>query len=190
MRTRRVVTVLSLLAFPAIGYAQQTLADSAPHAGTWGAEVFIGSGGTGPSVLRFLSPRFVLLFGADFSVAHSKQDDLTGGTFSVTQTNVAARLGVRSYRRSSAERLRPVVGLGARTAYTNSSTGADARTIGGYAELGAVYFATPRVSFGATGEVQASNGKQTRIGVTGSQTDLGTTVISASLMRAILSVYF
>lgn len=190
MRTRRVVAVLSLLMVPAIGYAQQTPADSAPHGGTWGAEVFIGSGGTGPSILRFQSSRFALLFGADFSITHTEQDDFTGGSFSVTQSNVAARLGVRSYRRSSAERLRPVIGLGARAGYTNSSTGADSHTVGGYGEFGAMYFATPHVSLGATGEVQANYGKRTVIGVTGSETDLGTTVISASLMRAILSVYF
>jgi hypothetical protein len=191
MRTRRLVVAASLLVVPAIGYAQQTPTDSVPRAHSWGAEVFLGSGGTGASILRFQSPRFALLFGADFSMSHIDQT-IDGGTSTVTQSNLGARFGVRSYRHSSAERLRPVIGFGARASYAKGSPDVRIWTTGVYGELGAMYFLTPHVSLGGTGELQASYGKRKQTtGIAGQiEVEQTTTVISASLMRVMLAVYF
>jgi hypothetical protein len=163
MRTRRLATVLALSIIPAIASSQQTPSDSTPHAGTWGAEVFLGSAGAGASILRFQSPRLALLFGADFNVSHidSDSDGQISGS-SGTSSNVAARLGMRTYRQSSAEQLRPVVGFGVRAAYAKGPSEFRTWSTGVYGELGAVYFLTPHVSLGGTAELQANYGKRSR----------------------------
>lgn len=193
MHTRRFVTALLVLFVPAITYAQQTSpSDSMPRAGTWAAEIGLGSAGAGASLLRFQSPRFALLFGADFNVTRVEDDSDASTLFGQTgtQTGFAARLGGRSYRESSSERIRPVVGFGARAGYTKGL--ADFRTwsTGIYGELGAMYFVTPHLSLGGTGELQANYGKQKRT-VSPTQTiEQTTTSFGGSLVRVMLSVYF
>ena len=193
MHTRPLAIALSLFVTPAIVHAQQASPDSMPHAGTWGAEVFLGNAGSGASILRFRSPKVALLFGADFSYSHSGEDNGTIGLPATTTTNVAARLGFRNYRGSSADRLRPVVGAGLRSSYADA-TNASLWTAGAYGELGAMYFLTPHISLGGTGELQASYGKrtQTRFLQNGIQDSAkqSVTTVAASVMRVMLAVYF
>jgi hypothetical protein len=191
MRIRHLGPALALLITPAIASSQQASADSMPSSGTWGAEVFIGSGGTGASLLRFMSPSRALLFGADFDVA--RVDDDSEGPFnsgSGTQASVAARFGVRSYRESSNERLRPVLGFGARGSYGRGPSEIRSWSTGVYGELGAVYFLTPNVSLGGTGEVRASYGKRKQTLSAGPSIEATTTAFGGSLMRVMLAVYF
>lgn len=194
MHTRRLAIALSLFIAPAIVQAQQASPDSMPHAGTWGAEVFLGNAGSGASILRFRSPNVALLFGADFSYTHIGDADGTLTVSSGTSANVAARLGLRNYRGSSADRLRPVVGVGLRSSYSEPSSNSHAWSAGAYGELGAMYFLTPHISLGGTGELQASYGKrkQTFTIQSGIQESAkqNTTTVTASLMRVMLAVYF
>jgi len=192
MRALRLAVLSSLLAAPTIASAQQASSDSLPHSGTWGAEVFLGSGASGANLLRFQSSRMALLLGADFNVTHVENDDDNPATAVAagTQSTFAARLGMRTYRQSSSERLRPIVGFGARTSYAKGPTSFRSWTAGGYAELGATYFLTPHFSLGGTGELQASYGKrkqQIGLNTTAEQT---TTNFSGSLIRVLVSVYF
>lgn len=193
MRTRRLAIALSMLITPAIVQSQQASADSMPHTGTWGAEVFLGNAVSGASILRFRSPKVALLFGADFAYSHTGDGDGTLPAGSGTATSVAARLGFRNYRGSSADRLRPLVGLGLRTSYSDTPT-VSLWSAGGYGELGAMFFLTPHISLGGTGELQASYGKRTQTVIfqTGNRESVkqNTTTVTASLMRVMLAVYF
>ena len=195
MPTRRLAIALALFVTPAILHAQQASPDSMPHAGTWGAEVFLGNSGSGASILRFQSPKIALLFGADFSYSHTSDDDGSSGYFGGTGTFVAARLGLRNYRGSTADRLRPVVGVGVRTSYSKGTSDLQLWGAGAYGELGAMYFLTPHVSVGGTGEVQAGyqQRKQTITSFPDAQRQTikqNTTTVTASLMRVMLAVYF
>jgi hypothetical protein len=191
MFARRLAVVFSLLVTPALALAQATAADSMPAAGSWAAEVTLGPGVSGANLLRFQSRRLALVLGGEFSVIHIDDD---GNTSSFvlppgTQTNVGARLGIRTYRESSSERLRPIVGVGARTEYSKGPSSERSWEAGGYAELGATYFLTPHFSLGGTGELQASLGKRKQ--TIASQTiDRTTTTFGGSLIRVLMSVYF
>lgn len=194
MHTRRLAIALSMFITPAIVHSQQAAPDSMPHAGTWGAEVFLGNSGSGASILRFQSSNVALLFGADFSYSHTSDDDGTIG-LSSSGTLVAARLGLRNYRGSTAERLRPVAGVGVRTVYGKGSSDSQTWSAGAYGELGAMYFLMPHISLGGTGEIQASYGKRKQTITSfpnGSSQTLkqNSTTVTASLMRVMLAVYF
>jgi hypothetical protein len=194
MQTRLLVAVLPVLVVPTIAHAQRApVSDSMPGAGTWAAEAIIGSGASGASLLRFQSARTALLLGADFNVFHQEEDDDEGtgvGLLSGTTSTVNARLGVRSYRQSDTDRLRPILGFGARGGYSKSSSNVRGWTTGVYGELGAVYFVTPHLSLGGTGELQANYGKQKlRSGATTTR-EVTLTSINGSLIRVMLSVYF
>lgn len=157
MRALRLVAVLSSIVVPSILYAQRPpSADSVPRAGEWAAEFNIGSA-TGASLLRFWSPESALLLGAEFAVTHDDNNNATSGTY----TNVSGRVGVRRYRRSSTERLRPVIGFGARGGIMRAPNDAEGWSASVYGELGAVYFVAPHLSVGGVGELQASYTKQT-----------------------------
>ena len=194
MHIPRLAVALSLFATPALVSAQQTSPDSMPHKGTWAAEAFLGTSTSGASILGFRSASVALLFGVDLSYSHASEAE--GGFLlsSGTTSNVAARLGVRNYRGSSTERLRPVVGAGLRTSYSETSSVIRAWSAGAYGELGAVYLLTHHISLGGTGELQASYGKrkQTRTVPGGSQNDADQTVssVAVSLMRVMIGVYF
>ena len=189
MRTR-LAAALVLVLTPTLAVAQAA-SDSTPRPGSWGAEVFIRDGGTGASLLRFQSSSRALVLGAEFDFQNV---DTEAGTVSVggdgTRSNLALRLGVRSYRQSSTERLRPVIGFGARGAYGNGPSDFTDWSAGVYGELGAVYFLTPHVSLGGTGEMNASYGKRTQTLSSGVEIDQSSTSFGASLMRVMLSVYF
>jgi hypothetical protein len=133
-----------------------------------------------------------LLLGAEFNVIHVENDDdnpITAGTEG-TQSTFAGRLGLRTYRQSSAERLRPIVGFGARTTYSKGPTSFRSWSAGGYAELGATYFLTPHFSLGGTGELQASYGKRKQQIGLNTTSDQSITTFGGSLMRVLVSVYF
>jgi hypothetical protein len=188
----RLAILASLLAAPAIASAQRTSSDSLPHSGTWGAEVFLSSGNSGANLLRFQSNRMALLLGAEFNVTHIENDDDSQATSAAagTQSGFAARLGLRTYRQSSSERLRPIVGFGARSTYSKGPSSFRSWSAGGYAELGATYFLTPHFSLGGTGELQASYGKRKQQIGLNTTIDQTTTVFNGSLMRVVVSVYF
>jgi hypothetical protein len=107
-----------------------------------------------------------------------------------TQSTFAARLGLRTYRQSSTERLRPIVGFGARTSYAKGPSSFRSWTAGGYAELGATYFLTPHFSLGGSGELQASYGKRKQQAGLNTTIEQTTTAFGGSLMRVLVSVYF
>jgi hypothetical protein len=194
MHPRGLAIVLTLFITPAILHTQQTSPDSMPHAGTWAAEAFVGTSSSGASILRFRSANVALLFGADLSYSHASESDGTFFLASGTTASAAARLGLRNYRGSSTDRLRPVVGFGLRTSYSETSSSIRTWSAGAYGELGAVYLLTHHLSLGGTGELQASYGGQKRT-VTfpagGEQTAKQNIVtVGASLMRVMLAVYF
>jgi hypothetical protein len=184
---------LSFTVLPMMAHAQrQASTDSVPRTGEWAAELILGPSATGANLLRFTSPQFALVFGADFDVTHRKSESTTtAGVFSQSGTfsSVAARLGVRSLRQPPTERLRPVVGFGVRGTYSGGPSDFRAWQAGVYGELGAVYFIAPHVSLGGTGELRVSYGKQKQ----GSALSTGETTftdVGGSIARLLLSVYF
>ena len=166
-----------------------------PHKGTWAAEAFLGTSSSGASVLRFQSGSVALLFGADISYSHAGAPDGEALLASGTTANVAARFGFRNYRGPTTDRLRPVVGAGLRTSYSETSSVLTTWSAGAYGELGAVYLLTHHISLGGTGELQASYGtrKQTRTSFangTEQTSKQDVTTIGVSLMRVMIGVYF
>ena len=92
-----------------------------PHKGTWAAEAFVETSGTGASILLFRSTNLALLFGADLSYSHAGESEGTGFFLqSGTTASMAARLGLRNYRGSRTDRLRPVIGGGLRASYSEN----------------------------------------------------------------------
>lgn len=113
-----------------------------------------------------------------------------GATFEGSFGKVTGRVGLRSYRESRTERLRPVIGAGVRGSYGKSTTDFRSWSTGVYGELGAVYFVAPHLSLGGTGELQASHGKYTQRSGSDSRSGTTTTAFSGSVMRLLVSVYF
>lgn len=195
MRTLRVVGVVSFLVAPVMASAQQSPpADSVPHAGEWAAEAAVTPSATGASLLRFRSPTFAWVLGADFNTTRNKSEFSSPVLGDVENTSsytaVNARLGVRSYRQSGTERLRPVVGAGAIGGFSRVSSDVHAWRAGVYGELGAVYFVASHLSLGATGELQANYAKQTQENASGDKSEATTTSVGGSLVRVLVSVYF
>lgn len=181
-----------VLGLPSTTLAQRAVTDSVLRKGEWGAEVVLGPSITGASVLRFLSSRTALVVGANASVSHSKHEIDDGFSFpdqSSTQSNIDGRLGLRRYHSSAREHLHPLVGVGVRSIYTKLAADSHAWTAGGYGELGAIYFFTPHLSLGATGEVSALYSKTTQRANNTKATSTSTAV-NASLVRVLASVYF
>jgi hypothetical protein len=191
--TVRLIVALSSVIVPSVIHAQRPAsADSVPRAGEWGAEAIIEPSGTGAALLRFWSRESALLIGAQFSVTHfdANQAGASVSGFTGTSTGVTTRLGVRRYRQSSTERLRPVLGVGARGGYASSFNDNHSWNIGAYGELGAVYFVVPHVSLGAVGEVQTFYEKQTQDNGLLGKIESTRTQFGASLLRVLLGVYF
>jgi hypothetical protein len=194
MHTTRFAVAVCLFATSAVK-AQETSPDSMPHKGTWAAEAFVGTS-SGASILRFRSTNVALLFGADLSYSHAGESEGSGYFLqSGTSWNVAARLGMRKYRGSRTDRLRPVVGGGLRTSYSENLSVVRAWSAGAYGELGAVYLLTHHISLGGTGELQASYGQQKRTTNSSPTGGPGTSkqnvaTVGLSLMRVMLAVYF
>jgi len=195
MRTVLFVAAVSFLVAPMVASAQQSPpADSVPHAGEWAAEAAVTPSATGASLLRFRSRTFAWVLGADFNTARSKSEfsgPVVGDVENTSSfTAVTARLGVRSYRQSGTERLRPVLGAGAVGNFSRASGDARLWRAGVYGELGAMYFVASHLSLGATGELQASYVKQTQGNANGAKTKATTTSVGGSLVRLLVSVYF
>jgi hypothetical protein len=189
------LAVALFMAVPTMLSAQrQTSADSVPRAGEWAAEVVLGPSITGASVVRFTSPSSALLVGADFNVSHYnfETNAINGEDRSYTTTGLNARLGLRHYRESSTERLRPLLGVGARGGYSKITDNADSHTwnAGVYGELGAVYFVASHVSLGATGELFVVHQEQKQGGSSGFTATSKSTAFGGSLVRVLASVYF
>ena len=189
MHTRHLVATLSLLITPAVTLAQ-TASDSTPRPGAWAAEVFVRDGGTGGSLLRFLSSRNALVMGLDANVMNVDTDGPGTSSVEGTTSNFGLRLGMRTYRQSGTEQLRPVFGFGARGGYSDGGSGFTSWTAGAYGELGAVYFLTPHVSLGATGELEASFGKRTQTVGSGVKLEQKMAGVSGTLIRVMLGVSF
>jgi hypothetical protein len=156
----------------------------------WAAEVALG-GSTGASLLHFVSRRTALLAGAEFALGHNEsKSEIEGTTSESSFSNVTGRLGLRSYRDSGTERLRPVLGMGVRGSYAKLSTDVHSWNAGIYGELGAVYFVAPHLSLGGTGELQATYGKSQRAAITGMITETTSTTFAGSVARFLVSVYW
>ena len=192
MRTARFINTVALLVLPSFAFAQSP-ADSTPRAGQWGAEGSLAGSTLGTALLRFRSPTSAWVVGADFSVARSKTEfGASGASFadSRTQVSLSTRLGLRSYRQSDVDRLRPIIGGGVFGSVTRGSNDSKGWRTGLYGELGATYFVAPHVSLGATGEVRASYEKDERESGTGQRSEFTMTSFGASLARVLVSVYF
>jgi hypothetical protein len=190
MRTRHLVVTSLVLVMPAIAAAQRPAADSTPHAGQWGAEASFG-GGSGASLLRFLSARTALVVGAEFATGHTDSDssEPIDSPFDGSYGSVTARVGVRRYRESRAERIRPVVGGGLRGSYATNPTDTRSWSAGAYGEVGALYFVAPHLSIGGVGEVQAMYEK-TRQTSGGGFYETSRSSVVGSVIRLLVSVYF
>jgi len=193
MRTLALPVTLSLLLIPVVASAQAPASsDSTPRAGQWGGEVVIGPSATGASLLRFQSPRLAWILGADFNISRRELevDGPVDSDESQTLMDVAARLGLRSYRESSNDRLRPIVGGGLRLGLADGPNEVSSTSVGVYGELGAVYFVASHLSLGAAGELTAGYSKRTLDGIGTTTTELTSLEFSGSLVRVMLSVYF
>ena len=193
MRSTLLPVTLSLLLIPAIASAQaSSSSDSTPRAGQWGAEVVVGPSASGASLLRFQSRRLAWVLGADFNISRRELevDGPVDTDDSQTFMDVRARLGLRSYRESSSDRLRPVVGGGLRLGLADGPDDASTTTVGVYGELGGVYFVAPHLSLGAVGELTAGYSKRKLDGIGTTTTELTSLDFSGSLVRVMLSVYF
>lgn len=182
-----------MLLVPVIVTAQESsAADSTPRAGQWGGEVVIGSSASGASLLRFQSPRLAWVLGADFNISRRELEIDGPVDTDETQTfkDVTARFGLRSYRASSNDRLRPIVGGGLRLGLADGPDEVRTTTVGLYGELGAVYFVASHLSLGAAGELTAGYSKRKLDGVGTTTTELTSLDFSGSLVRVMLSVYF
>ena len=188
MRAGRLVILSLLIGTPTI-LSAQTATDSMPKRGTWAADAFIAGGSSGANLLRFQSPRLAFLLGTEFNYAHTSDSEEDNWPFEGTSYVTTARLGVRSYRMSSSDHLRPIVGGGLSTMFGKSTGSYQTWTTGAYVEAGAIYFLTPHFSVGATGEVHANYGKTEQPNSTETRRQT-TTSLSASLIRVLLSVYF
>ena len=194
MRTPALLAA-SLMIIPTMVKAQRSpVTDSIPHAGEWAAEAIIGEeSAIGATLVRFTSPRFALLVGTEFGSVHSKTEFTNTPNAedrSSTSSMVNARLGLRSYRPSSTEKLRPVVGAGVRGGYSwGTPNNFRAWNAGVYAELGAVYFVASHFSLGATGELSALYQKEKQ---SSDNLAVEATVKSfhGSLVRVLAAVYF
>ena len=190
MRHNRLVIAFAFVVLPVAAEAQMS-ADTLLHAGQWGAEAAVSRIGSEAALLRFHSPTLAWRVGASFDVTHSSTDtDITNfPSIDGTNTAITALLGLRSYRHSVSDHLRPVIGGGLLGNYRSAPAGVRTWAAGLYAEAGAVYFVVPHVSLGAIGELDAVTGKQTQnVGV--SKVKATSTSISGTLARLVLTAYF
>ena len=193
MRTTLLPITLSLLLIPVTASAQAPApSDSTPRAGQWGAEVVVAHPTSGASLLRFQSARLAWLLGLDFNISRRdiEVDGPVGTDESQTLMDLGARLGLRSYRESSNERLRPVFGGGLRLGFADGPEEVSSTSVGVYGELGAVYFVASHLSLGATGELTAAYSKRKLDSLGPTTTELTSFDFSGSLVRVMLSVYF
>lgn len=143
----RIRTVCRVLLFASAASLPLTLTaqaarGGAPADGTWGAEASVGAGESG-SLMRFFSPQWAVLAGLRVT---SLENQLGGQSDRTTLTSL--RVGARRYARTGLG-VRPIVGFG----LTLSDGPGSFRGVGGYGELGAVYFFNPHVSLGGSGDV-------------------------------------
>jgi hypothetical protein len=169
-----------------------------PHAGAWGAE--LQPFATGASLLYFPKSSSAWLLGADVSYTHSNRPQAVSSLSTNNLTFVRGQLGHRWYRGSDMH-LRTLYGLGAMGSLGNTDNGPfnDRQwSAGPYGELGGVWFFTPHLSLGATGQAQVLFGqdRSTGGGVTStgdvitSTSTAHTISISATAVRMTAAVYF
>ena len=189
------VLLAASLIIPTMVKAQRSPStDSIPHAGEWAAEAVIGGeSAIGATLIRFASPRIALLVGTEFGSVHSKTEFTNTPNAedrSSTSSMVNVRLGLRSYRPSSTERLRPVVGAGVRGGYSwGTPNDLRAWNAGVYAELGALYFVASHFSLGATGELSALYQKEKQSS-DNLAVEMTVTSFHGSLVKVLAAVYF
>lgn len=165
----RAVLVAVLSATVALPFAlsAQAARSGAPVEGTWGAEASVGSL-EGAALLRFLSPRWAVVASASVS---SREGFL--GSSGDRSTFTSLRVGARRYARTGLG-VRPLVGFG----LTLSDGPGSFSAVGGYGELGAVYFFNPHVSLGGSGDISIT------------WPDGGGTNFNISIARLTGAVYF
>jgi hypothetical protein len=195
----RSVLAIALLAAAVSGlpaHAQSGGDEIAPRAGSWGAEVVLGTY-PGATLLRFSSPTSAWLVGATFNVFRQTTDEsatvFPGTTTRTTRVaaNVDARVGRRWWKGDDTRtKLRPFSGLGLLGGYGHQPS-QRSWSAGAYGEVGATYFFTPHLSLGASGELAMSYAQH--------RFDYGDIVprrvdelwnVRGNLVRAGASVYF
>lgn len=179
MRLSRVVTPVALaLVVPALASAQET----GPRAGSWGAEATA----TGEaSLLRFRSNTFAWLIG--FSGFYINRDEEDPSFPESETTLLTARLGIRNYR-ATESRVRPFTTFAALVGY-NDNVFLPRWEFGGQFEYGAAYFFTRNVSLGASFDLRAVYGRDSREAPFGEEFDVRQLTVSTGL-RFLGAVYF
>jgi hypothetical protein len=141
--------------------ASPAAADSLPfRAGQWGAEFGLDNGVFGLGALRFGSARSAWLLDASFSASWSEQEMSMSEDRETRSTFVGVRTGPRRYRPLGPD-VASYAGAGVLGSYSwQDANGDDFRgrswQAGLYAELGAAYFVTDRLSLGAQASAAAA----------------------------------
>jgi hypothetical protein len=190
---RRLLSASALVLAPALALAQEpaTVRDSlGPRAGSWGAELGIGSEQSA-TLLRFRSPTSALVLGVELFWLEVNEDASAFGgpsdrTYSVA--NLTAQLGNRWYR-SVTQAARPFTSLGVLAGYARDP-GGPGWTAGAFAEIGASYFFTPHVSLGAAGGLQVAYARFKQEFVPGTTVSRRTVGVRASAVQLLGAVYF
>lgn len=161
-----------------------------PRAGGWGAEAVFANG-SGANLLHFSSPTAAWLMGLTFNVG-LETNTATGITGASTSQSSwlgygYGRLGRRWWRGEGNERIRPLTGVGV-VGGVSGNSGGQSWSAGGYGELGATYFYSPRVSIGASGELTGVYSRDRYLGAGGDRNSRW--MVGGTLARVNASVYF
>ena len=198
----RLTAAAVLLVVPAARAGAQAARDSLPfHPGQWGVEAGVGGGG-GAGALRFFSRATALTvdFGAAYNKRSSDLDAPNTGPSEFTTNFISARLGFRHYS-GVGRGLAGLFGAGAILSYNGThgdpgdvsqhETGA-----GAFAEGGASYFVTSRLSlsgtYGITVQRTSGNTRQV-VAVSGGQAITGTTsswIAQTTGVRLTAAIFF
>jgi hypothetical protein len=194
MSAIRVALLLAPLALSRAASAQEI---PAFHAGQWGAE-FTGGNWTNAGVMRFFSPRSVLVLSASGSYSRNTATTDGGNRQTSSTRALSLALGMRRYS-TVASRVVATNELGAYTGFSRSKTSSDwlgapgyfqSQSYSGiYGEIGGQYLVTAHLALG-TGATLAANVNSGRSESTGNGTDYHGFSISTQLLPIRVSLYF
>jgi hypothetical protein len=186
----RLLSTSAALLAPTLAPAQAVRDTLGPRAGSWAAELGVGSGQSA-TLLRFRSPTSAVMIGAEvFWLGISEDVPELGGTREerYSLANVTARVGVRRYRATTTG-IRPFTSLGLLAGYTRDR-GGPGWTAGAFGELGASYLFSPHVSLGAVGGLQAFYTRFSQRFGTDQSLARRQVTIRASAVQVLGAVYF
>jgi hypothetical protein len=183
----RLVVSAALLAAPAVSQAQSMSPDTLFARAPWGAEAAVGGSGA-LSFLKLSPGGGAWLVSVSGTVQHVSNSSSFGSTTNSQSTEggaVTLGIGRRQYRGAGA--LRPFVGGGLLGSF--SGFGADHTVgVGGYLEMGASYFLTPRFSVGMGGALMVNHVRDRYTGPGSSTTESWIASVPAPTVRA--AVFF